>query len=201
MNEEWRLIPGYGARYSVSDFGRVRANTGIRSPMILANFLQTRKKYRRVNLYHPITGKIRQWGVHQLVALAFIGPVPDGQEVNHKDTNHANNRFDNLEYVTPLQNMEHAVENGLIIGKPGEHNSSAKLSDLDAIDIKTCIEIGVPDSELAHVYGVTKAAIAAIRIGRTWRHVRAWRLGELLEEPQSDQLVKYADQLAARDAA
>jgi hypothetical protein len=202
MMEEWRFIPGYGTRYSVSSIGRVRANhSGISGRVvILADFRQCRKKYRRVNLYDA-TGKLRQWGVHQLVAIAFLGPVPDGHEVNHKDTNHANNRLDNLEYVTPRQNIDHAVAAGVMPRMRGETNGTAKLSDLDAIDIKTCIDIGCPDWELAAVYGVSLTTISLIRRGKAWKHVRAWRLGEANEPHPSEQRMRYADRLAERALA
>ncbi len=203
MNEEWCLIPGYGTRYSASTFGRIRANYTKRGPCfrILSDFQQKGKKYRRVNLYHPVTDELRQWGVHQLVAMTFIGPYPSPlHEVNHKDTDHTNNRLDNLEYVTHQGNMDHAVENGLIRKMKGEQNGTAKFTDLDAIDIQTCLDIGCPDWELAAVYGVSETAIGNIRRGQSWRHVRAWRLGEANELEVSEQRGKYADQIAARDA-
>ena len=45
--------------------------------------------------------------VHRLVALAFLGPPPDDStwQVHHLDGDKANNSLDNLEYVTPSQNM------------------------------------------------------------------------------------------------
>ncbi len=33
--------------------------------------------------------------------------------MNHKDSDKTNNRVDNLEYVTPAENVQHAYENGI----------------------------------------------------------------------------------------
>lgn len=51
--------------------------------------------------------------VHSLVAQYFIGPRPKGMQVNHIDGNKTNNHYSNLEYVTPLRNVQHSVEMGL----------------------------------------------------------------------------------------
>jgi hypothetical protein len=48
--------------------------------------------------------------VHQLVAEAFIGPCPLGQEVRHLNDDHDDNRLVNLEYGSHARNM---VEMGL----------------------------------------------------------------------------------------
>ncbi|WP_429321846.1 HNH endonuclease signature motif containing protein [Paraburkholderia sp. GAS448] len=59
---------------------------------------------------------------HRLMALAFIdkperhrGKSFDELQVNHIDGNKANNRLDNLEWVTRVENMEHAIRHGLIV--------------------------------------------------------------------------------------
>ena len=53
--------------------------------------------------------------VHRLVAFAFLGPPPHKMawEVHHRDGDRANNRVENLEYVTRSQNMRHACTNPL----------------------------------------------------------------------------------------
>jgi hypothetical protein len=50
--------------------------------------------------------------VHHLVAAAFLGPKPDGAEVNHKDCDKTNNALSNLEYVSRGENIAHALANG-----------------------------------------------------------------------------------------
>lgn len=46
--------------------------------------------------------------VHVLVAHAFLGPKPEGMEVNHKNGNKADNSIQNLEYVTHQENIKHS---------------------------------------------------------------------------------------------
>lgn len=43
--------------------------------------------------------------IHTLVMMTYVGPRPDGMEINHIDENKANNRLENLEYVTHKENM------------------------------------------------------------------------------------------------
>lgn len=48
--------------------------------------------------------------VHTLIARAFCDGYRFGLVVNHKDGNKSNNHADNLEWVTPSQNMRHSVD-------------------------------------------------------------------------------------------
>jgi hypothetical protein len=50
--------------------------------------------------------------VHRLVMRVFVGI--SALEVNHKNGHKADNRLENLEYVTPLQNRLHAWTTGLL---------------------------------------------------------------------------------------
>ena len=50
--------------------------------------------------------------VHQLVYLAFHGPIPPGSEIDHGDHDKQNNRPTNLEAVTHVENMRRAWRTG-----------------------------------------------------------------------------------------
>lgn len=42
--------------------------------------------------------------VHAVVASAFLGPIPNGKQVDHIDDNKLNNCPSNLQYLTPEEN-------------------------------------------------------------------------------------------------
>ncbi|CAM9270821.1 unnamed protein product [Phaeothamnion confervicola] len=54
----------------------------------------------------------KQHYVQRLVALAFIGPLPGGHMVDHKDGDGTNNNIQNLEYVTHAENCKRAYITG-----------------------------------------------------------------------------------------
>ncbi|MCY8570361.1 HNH endonuclease [Bacillus haynesii] len=55
--------------------------------------------------------------IHRLVALYFIPNPEDKQLVNHIDGDKHNFSIENLEWVTPKENYDHAVRTGLIAQK------------------------------------------------------------------------------------
>ena len=107
--EEWRDIKGYEGLYQVSNLGRVKSlpkewvigKGGIRkhNGKTLKGSV-TDKGYSRVLLYK--NGTRKEYSVHQLVAMAFLGHTPCGYVlvVDHIDDNPKNNRVDNLQIVT-----------------------------------------------------------------------------------------------------
>lgn len=120
--EEWRPVVGFEGIYEVSSLGRIRrvgraARTGraygggarigrIRKPQTVKG------GYKVVALWRD--GRQTMRLVHLIVAEAFLGPCPDGMEVNHKEgRNKWDNSVANLEYMTRTENMKHAYRTGL----------------------------------------------------------------------------------------
>lgn len=116
-----------------------------------------------------IDGVKKQRTIHSIIARTFLGPVPQGLEINHKDGNKHNNSIDNLEYCTRQENLEHAVKNGLFIG--GKQNR--KIGDKGAIQIRWMATKGYTRSELARIYGVSRNTIRQILDGITYKEVTA----------------------------
>lgn len=100
--EIWR--PTHHQDYEVSNLGRVRsyANRSGRGRRLLPKILKSNPDTRGY-LSLRIAGRTRR--VHTLVAAAFIGLCPKGQEVMHGDDDRANSQADNLSYGTRRQNL------------------------------------------------------------------------------------------------
>ena len=88
--------------WQVSSLGRCRSTRGI----ITEGSLHA-GGYRRVNIERQM------WLIHRIVKLAFHGPpkCDETWQVHHVDGNPRNNRLDNLEYVTPSQNVVQSYAN------------------------------------------------------------------------------------------
>lgn len=111
-NEVWKPIKNYEDKYLVSNLGRVKSiitlrkdkrgyTYGVKPRIMKQSFTST--GYLMVNL----NGKF--FKVHRLVAFAFIDKPVGKDFINHKDFNTTNNRVENLEWVTPRENVLHAV--------------------------------------------------------------------------------------------
>lgn len=108
--EEWR--PTHHPAYDVSNLGRVRSRAprggNMRNgkpsipeePRILKPGLASHG-YPTVSF-----GRLKSQLVHRLVATAFLGPCPAGQECRHKDDDRTNPCADNLEYGTRQDNVD-----------------------------------------------------------------------------------------------
>lgn len=118
--------------------------------------------------YSSKNGTINRF-VHRLVAENFIGEIPEGYCVNHKDGNKTNNTVDNLEIVTFKENIRHAHETGLRKGAPGEQNSMAKLDDAKATQLIYDLLNGMSNGEAGKKYGLHSGYVSLIRHKRRWK--------------------------------
>lgn len=57
---------------------------------------------------YPIMRQYDKQMCHKLVALTWIGPRPEGMEIDHLNGDITNWSVDNLEYVTPAENRKRA---------------------------------------------------------------------------------------------
>lgn len=77
--------------------------------------------------------------VHRLVAMAFIPNPENKPAVNHKDGNPSNNDVSNLEWVTPQENIQHAVDNRLHTGRYTACSKYRLVANEEVIDTYSSI--------------------------------------------------------------
>lgn len=109
--ERWKDIEGYGGVYQISSAGRVRSrDRRVYTYMKPGRYMKQNKStcgYLYVSLAKADGTRSKHSYVHRLVAEAFI-PNPDGlTQVNHKNSDKTDNRVENLEWVTPQENILH----------------------------------------------------------------------------------------------
>jgi hypothetical protein len=126
--EIWKDIPEYEGLYQVSSFGNVKSLDRVVIRQVRDRkdmFINGRKKkpaickssrYYRLALYKNSKGK--NYRVHQLVAMAFLGHKPNMYEVvvDHIDGNRLNNNLDNLRLVSPWENNKSTLYEQKYIG-------------------------------------------------------------------------------------
>lgn len=116
--ELFKPIPGHEGVYEVGDNGTVRSLDKIqyrKHPKLLRSHKfnikgKLLKPYVNKHGYHGVAlcndGERIDYGVHQLVAMAFLGHKVDGHSkvVDHIDNNPGNNSVDNLQIVSTRLN-------------------------------------------------------------------------------------------------
>lgn len=130
-------------------------------------FTKSNAGYYFVN-YTSKNGTINR-SVHRLVAETYIGEIPKGYCVNHKDGNKTNNRVSNLEIVTYKENIRHAHATGLRKGAPGETNSMSKLTDAKATQLIYDLLAGMTNDVAGEKYGLHPRYVSLIRHKRRWK--------------------------------
>lgn len=135
---------------------------------ILKRF-QSTKGYLWLDLYTNRKHIIHR--IAQLVALCFLGPCPNGKEINHKNGKKTDDRIENLEYITHAHNIQHAWTLGLHKFQRGEAGPNVKLTEQDVFTIIKLRKLGWTQQQIANQFNVTQATIWNILSGKTWSSV------------------------------
>lgn len=92
--------------YKVSNLGRIYSTI---SGRLITLHVSKRNGY----IGFPLgdRSKRKSYRIHRLIAQAFIPNPENKKDVNHKNKNKLDNRVENLEWMTPLENARHKYGN------------------------------------------------------------------------------------------
>lgn len=143
--EEWKDIDGYGGMYQVSDAGRVRSwrAYGGKGKTERSYAYRILKPSKTSNGYYNViltdnNNNEKHHLIHRLVASAFIENKDNKPHVNHINGDKYDNGANNLEWITPKENNNHALDNGLRNRTP----RARKTMRSDGVVFNSALEAG-----------------------------------------------------------
>ena len=176
MKEKWKIIEEF-PKYLISNKGRIK----------ILSTLEDKKVFVKDDGYIATTlgnGKQNYRYVHRLVADAFVNNKHEKPQVNHINGVKGDNRAENLEWVTPKENIRHAIDTGLLKYKKkekeiknskyslGEEDNGSKLTPEKVIEIRVLWELReFKQVELAEKFGVDNSTINDIIRRKRWKHI------------------------------
>ncbi len=184
--EEWKDIAEVKNIYQSSNLGRIKSldrvmtsKIGVKrfyKGKILVQIIDN-KGYLIVGL--SINTKHQSKLVSRLVAKAHIPNAKNLPEVNHcgllpngKEGNKLDNRTISLKWTTSSQNSQHSIDNGLQSIIKGEEHVSAKLTEMQVIEIRNTFATTIISyTKLGQQYGVSAATIRDAILRKTWKHI------------------------------
>lgn len=178
IQEYWKPVAGWEDFYQVSNWGRVRSiertvqctfNGTVSSrtfPSVVRKQQIGTNGYLSVRL--QTQQKAKTYSAHVLVAEAFLGPRPPGQDVCHGPEGKLINTPENLSYGTRKQNLADRDRDGT--SQKGERGPTAKLSAEQVKEIRSLRRTHTLKM-LAEIYGVGLTNISAICRRITWTEI------------------------------
>lgn len=177
MREEtWKPVVGFERRYEVSDLGRVRVKSSSKKCQIGKTIGCIKSTGYHAVVLRDESGNRVELSTHKLVLEAFVSMRPDGKECNHKNGDKADNRVDNLEWVTRSENHIHRARvlghhpSGPCLSRPGERNGAAKLTRPEVDEIRRLYAGGdISQEALGRMFGVHQTRISRIVRLEGWK--------------------------------
>lgn len=169
--ERWKAVKGYAGRYEVSDQGRVRSlnYSGTGRSQVLKSSSDT---YGYLQIQLCKNGNRKMTKVHALVLEEFVSPRPPSLVCDHIDANRANNRVENLEWVSVKENTRRGRSSEMLRLRVGSKHPNAKLSEKQVVEIRLRYAAGgVTQRELGREYGIHRAVVSLIVRRKRWKHV------------------------------
>jgi len=156
--EQYKDIKGYEGIYKISNFGNVLS--------VLSNnkILKPRDNgygYKSVCLTKD--KKPRYYKIHRLVALNFIPNPENKKEVNHINGVKSDNTINNLQWVTPSENVNHSMINVL--------QGNLILSLNKSKCIKSLYQKGISKNQLCNLFNCSNTTMWNVLNNKIWNQI------------------------------
>lgn len=162
MEEVWKPVVGRESEYLVSNLGRVKGcrkldGNGLwrRERMLILS--TTEDGYKRANFSFRCKAQSR--AVHRIVYETFIGPIPDGFEINHKNGIRDDNRPENLEALTHSDNVKYSKE---VLKRNYASFGNLRMTDEDRAAIVSKRADGFTHRQIGNLIGFSKSRIGQV---------------------------------------
>lgn len=103
MLNEWKPVTGYNGKYEASFFGQIRRIYRTKPARILSQYEKSGKRRGSRKLFVKLTRdgeKTRETNVAQIIYTTFVGEIPQGYAVVHKNGSFMDNCANNLTIVS-----------------------------------------------------------------------------------------------------
>lgn len=217
IKEEYKTIP-WAKKYKVSNTGKIFSFAKIKLGIELVPHSCVNKRKCGGVLYPYVSiadnnKQIKNYNIHRLVAEMFI-PNPENKKfVNHIDGDKQNNVVNNLEWVTPKENTQHALKNKLLNPPVGERSSSAVYTEPQVLEAIKLLSTGKTNKEVAEITNIDTRAISDIRNKKRWSYLWDTDKTNNISIPQGDdgkfkpkipletriEIIKDSETLAVKD--
>lgn len=138
------LMKERGYTYNENGGGFLRKN-GKRAGKTMRN------GYRTISLQKDHVG--RTFCEHRCVWVWFNGEIPDGMVINHLDFDRSNNRIENLEMVTPTENIRYTASAGRLNPCRGEKSPRAKFTEKEVQMMRYLHDNGWSTEQITQLMG------------------------------------------------
>lgn len=150
----YKQIPNL-SRYEVSDTGIIRTNLGRElSPYNNSGYLA-------IQLINP-DGIRKSYLMHRLVYITHRGPIVKPLQVNHKNGIKTDNRLENLELMTPSENLYHAYRELKCNRARGERVHTYKLTVLQLQALNDLLKLGYSQRKIGDIFNISQSAVSQI---------------------------------------
>jgi hypothetical protein len=172
--EIFKDIEGYEGYYQISNLGKVKSlhrivdnHSGFKKVL--------KEKFLNPNIsktgYYVVSFKKnnikKTFKVHRLIANSFIPHVKDKKFVNHINGIKTDNRIENLEWCTILENNLHARKTGLVNDSGCNHVSSKLTEEQVVFIIKSSLKL----KDLGNMFNVDFTTIYKVKKRITYKNV------------------------------